>query len=222
MNTSFQSRLTLQVREVVGRNSTPPPLLVWCTPDRSWLDLLHEAAKADGLELWAPASEHEETHELSIRHRFDSSPRAASLVSLQCRRDSISWFNTEERDDGIRELTDFDARLEAVSREGNAMPGLKKLIQDGLLERWCSVDGKRSHSKTMADLIAQGSAYAPGINDGVCVNIAPLQKAGILAADVLAAKDIDKAIADRAKWRADERRWVREGKLPQPGWWTDD
>src|SRR5271157_3504489 len=192
MNTSFQSRLTLQVREVVGRNSTPPPLLVWCTPDRSWLDLLHEAAKADGLELWAPASEHEETHELSIRHRFDSSPRAASLVSLQCRRDSISWFNTEERDDGIRELTDFDARLEAVSREGNAMPGLKELI-------------------------AQGSAYAPGINDGVCVNIAPLQKAGILAADVLAAKDIDKAIADRAKWRADERRWVCEGKLPQPG-----
>jgi hypothetical protein len=20
-------------------------------------------------------------------------------------------------------------------------------------------------------------------------------------------------------WRADERRWCREGKLPQPGWW---
>ena len=25
--------------------------------------------------------------------------------------------------------------------------------------------------------------------------------------------------ADRAIWRAEGRRWVREGKLPQPGWW---
>jgi hypothetical protein len=27
-----------------------------------------------------------------------------------------------------------------------------------------------------------------------------------------------KAIADRAHWRADERRWVRAGKLPRCGW----
>jgi hypothetical protein len=53
------------------------------------------------------------------------------------------------------------------------------------------------------------------------VNIAPLQKAGILAHDVLAAKDVDKAIADRAEWRADERRWCRQGVLPRPGWWPE-
>ena len=29
------------------------------------------------------------------------------------------------------------------------------------------------------------------------------------------------AIADRAGWRADERRWVREGRLPRPGWWPE-
>jgi hypothetical protein len=51
----------------------------------------------------------------------------------------------------------------------------------------------------------------------VRVHIAPLQKAGLLAADALAKKDLDKAIADRAQWRADERRWCREGKLPQCG-----
>ena len=34
-------------------------------------------------------------------------------------------------------------------------------------------------------------------------------------------KYIEKAIADRAQWRADERRWYREGKLPQPGWWQE-
>jgi hypothetical protein len=81
------------------------------------------------------------------------------------------------------------------------------------------LDGVHQPPRTVAEWIAQESAYAPDINDGVRVNIAPLQKAGILAAEVLAAKDVDKAIADRAEWRADERRWCREGKLPQPGWW---
>lgn len=81
------------------------------------------------------------------------------------------------------------------------------------------LDGVHQSPQTVAEWVAQESAYAPDINDGVRVNIAPLQKAGILAAEVLAAKDVDKAIADRAEWRADERHWCREGKLPQPGWW---
>jgi hypothetical protein len=53
----------------------------------------------------------------------------------------------------------------------------------------------------------------------VRVNIAPLQKYRLLAADVLASRGLDRAIEDRAVWRADERRWCREGKLPNPGWW---
>lgn len=91
-----------------------------------------------------------------------------------------------------------------------------------LFDRIASLDGRRSAPTTIAEFITQESLFAPDINDGVRVNIAPLQKAGVLAADVLAAKDIDKAIADRAEWRADERRWVREGKLPQPGWWPEE
>ena len=55
------------------------------------------------------------------------------------------------------------------------------------------------------------------INDGVRVNIAPLQLAGLLS-DVLKTADATKAIADRARWRAAERLWVREGKLPHCGW----
>ena len=73
----------------------------------------------------------------------------------------------------------------------------------------------------VAKWIAQERSYIPHVGDGVRVNIAPLQKAGVLAADVLAKKDVDKAIADRAEWRANERRWCREGKLPQPGWWPE-
>jgi hypothetical protein len=82
-----------------------------------------------------------------------------------------------------------------------------------------SLDGNRTPPVTIEDFIRQEASYAPDINDGVRVNIAPLQKAGLLAADVLAKKDLDKAIEDRGEWRADERRWCREGKLPQPGWW---
>jgi hypothetical protein len=90
-----------------------------------------------------------------------------------------------------------------------------------LFDQVSSLDERRATPKTIADFIAQESLYAPDINDGVRVNIAPLQKAGLLATEVLAAKDLDKAIADRAEWRADERRWVREGKLPQCGWWKE-
>jgi len=47
--------------------------------------------------------------------------------------------------------------------------------------------------------------YEPLIDDGVRVNIAPLQKVGLLKTPVLAAKDIDIAIADRNRWREDDK-----------------
>jgi hypothetical protein len=47
--------------------------------------------------------------------------------------------------------------------------------------------------------------YEPLIDDGVRVNIAPLQKVGVLASPVLAAKDVDRAIADRNRWREDDK-----------------
>jgi len=96
------------------------------------------------------------------------------------------------------------------------------LADQPLFDEVTSLDGHKAPPTTITEFISQESAYIPDINDGVRVNIAPLQKAGILAADVLAKKDIGKAIADRAEWRADERRWVREGKLPQPGWWPEE
>ncbi len=91
-----------------------------------------------------------------------------------------------------------------------------------LFDSVASLDGRRAAPVTIAEFVAQESAYVPDINDGVRVNIAPVQRAGLLHADVLDSKDADTAIADRAEWRADERRWVREGKLPQPGWWPEE
>jgi hypothetical protein len=93
------------------------------------------------------------------------------------------------------------------------------LAEQPMFDQLSSLNGKRPPPQTVAEFIRQESLYQPDINDGVRVNIAPLQKAGLLAADVLAGKDVVKSIADRAAWRDDERRWCREGKLPKPGWW---
>jgi hypothetical protein len=71
------------------------------------------------------------------------------------------------------------------------------------------------------DLLRQERGWRVDLYDGVRVNIAPLQLAGLLAGDVLKAADAKKAIADRARWRSDERRWVRAGKLPRCGWMGD-
>lgn len=82
-----------------------------------------------------------------------------------------------------------------------------------------TLHGKQRPPATVEEFVRQESSYAPDINDGVRVNIAPIQKAGLLLSDVLSSKDIDKAISDRIHWRSDERRWCREGRLFQPGWW---
>jgi len=93
------------------------------------------------------------------------------------------------------------------------------LAGQDMFDQLSSLNGKRPPPQTVGEFIRQESLYQPDINDGVRVNIAPLQKTGLLTTDVLAGKDVEKAISDRAVWRDDERRWCREGKLPKPGWW---
>ena len=116
-------------------------------------------------------------------------------------------------------MKDFEDRLDRCAREGFASPVLKEIASKEPLDRWTSRDGQATQPANGTEFEAQEMLYNPDINDGVRVNIAPLQKFGLLAADVLDAKDIEKAIADRAEWCTDERRWCREGKLPKPGWW---
>jgi SAM-dependent methyltransferase len=64
--------------------------------------------------------------------------------------------------------------------------------------------------RRLEEVIAQGFScpaaprerYQPDRNEGVRVNVAPLQRAGLLARNVLSAKDVDRALGDRARWRA--------------------
>ncbi len=83
-------------------------------------------------------------------------------------------------------------------------------------DRW-SGDGYLA-PRNRDEVLHTERAWHVDLNDGVRVNIAPLQLAGLLTSDVLKAPDARKALADRARWRADDRRWTREGKLPRPGW----
>ena len=47
--------------------------------------------------------------------------------------------------------------------------------------------------------------YQSLIDDGVRVNIAPLQKLGFLKHPVLVSKDVARAIAHRNRWREDDK-----------------
>ncbi len=101
MTDSFQHWLCREIRDVLDHHSPTPPLLLWCDQDRSWLELLRAAAKADGFELWAPeqgpkALGPDDWHELVLRDRFHTSLRAPRVVWLPCARDSITWFKPFE------------------------------------------------------------------------------------------------------------------------------
>ena len=149
--------------------------------------------------------------------------------SLQTEHSGLSDMKTRTPDQDVRraelevqieELSEFDQRLQALIERGFTSSALEKIADKEIIDKWTSRDGKAVAAASRDSFVAQEQRYDPDVNDGVRVNIAPLQKAGLLAADVIATKDLEKAISDRAKWRADERRWCRENKLPQPGWWN--
>jgi len=122
----------------------------------------------------------------------------------------------------VRDVIESWLCPEALPAAASAQAGLTWetwLADQEMYDQLSSLNGKRLPPQTVAEFIRQESLYQPDINDGVRVNIVPLQRAGLLTVDVLAGKDVGKAIVDRAAWRDDERRWCREGKLPQPGWW---
>jgi hypothetical protein len=122
--------------------------------------------------------------------------------------------------DRIYELEDLANRVRGVEEAGFECAELDKSLAVESLDRW-SGDGYLA--PTSQDELANNErAWRVDINDGVRVNIAPLQMAGVLAGDVLKSVDAKKAIADRARWRSDERRWVRQGKLPRCGWMAED
>lgn len=151
-----------------------------------------------------------------LRRRYETELRTLENIQTPAANQTERRLTLENL---VQELKEFDGKLEEVITNGFDNTSLRKIVAKESLDKWTSIDGKVPPPSTRDQLYIQEKAYNPDLNDGVRVNIAPLQKAGLLAADVLSKKDLDRAISDRAEWRADARRWCREGKLPQPGWW---
>ncbi len=110
MNDSFQDWLTHEINEILTRQSNPPPFMVWCDPDRSWLDLLRSVAATTQIELWAPAPKHDDVHELVLRDRMFLEPRQPRIVWLPTARHELTWFKVFELEaEEVWERTLLDA-----------------------------------------------------------------------------------------------------------------
>lgn len=92
IDTSLHRWLREQVSAVLQSKTSPPPFLLWCDPDREWLEMLRALADEDGFELWADPEE----HELATKDRFYTTERNPRVVWLPTRRQDISWFKVYE------------------------------------------------------------------------------------------------------------------------------
>jgi len=86
---SFHAWLTSRIRLSLQKDNG---WILWCDPQREWLDLLKKAAGAERFELWADPEE----HELVLRNRFVQEPRKSRIVWIPVSHDEITWFKVFE------------------------------------------------------------------------------------------------------------------------------
>jgi len=91
---TFQNWMIFEINEVLRQPGAP--LLIWCDPELSWLELLQRAAESGSFELWAPNTLAETPHELQLRDRMFRSEPAPRVVWLPTSRDGITWFKNYE------------------------------------------------------------------------------------------------------------------------------
>jgi hypothetical protein len=115
MQESFRDWLIARIQIVLGRQAPVPPFMLWCDPNREWLELLRAAASTGRFELWANPEE----HELVLRDRFHCAERAPRLIWLPCSRDEITWFKVFELE---AEAVWEDSLLEALREYGVSIP----------------------------------------------------------------------------------------------------
>ena len=80
----------------------------------------------------------------------------------------------------MEELKEFEAKLEKAEIGCFRERRLNRIVGEEPLDKWTSPNGMSEHPSGRDALLAQEKRYDPDINDGVRVNVAPLQKAGLL------------------------------------------
>lgn len=144
-------------------------------------------------------------------------PLREQIASLSHR----SRGNDETLTAVLDEVIELEAQLTEIITSGFGSESLVEGLHEESIDQYCSIDGVASQPADVEAFVRQESAYSPDPHDGVRVNIAPLERVGVLAAQVLEKNDVEKAIADRARYRSEERCWCRERLLTRPGWWPD-
>jgi hypothetical protein len=98
------------VTAVLARKVSPPPLVFWCDPDRSWRDLLRAAAAGGAFELWCG-----DDHELVLRDRILKAPSAPRVVWVPAAQEEISFLKVLELQ---AELVWTETLVSALARFG--------------------------------------------------------------------------------------------------------
>ncbi len=111
---TLRNWLRSEVRSILNRTVTPPPLLIWCDPQRSWLKLLQAAAEGGAFELWC-----EEAHQLVLRERLLTSPPAPRVIWLPVAREQITYLKVFELE---AEQVWTESLISALARFGVSLP----------------------------------------------------------------------------------------------------
>ena len=139
---------------------------------------------------------------------------ALSCFLLAAEVSAASLALIAEEIDGQEDLA---RTVEGVQRRGFYLDGIEASLAKEPLDRFCSTAGEPP--RDFRQFLEQEASYRPDPTAGARVNLAPLERAGLLSAPVLGRVEVVTAIADRARWRAAERRRCRQGTLPAPTWW---
>lgn len=99
-----------EIRAVLDRKVTPPPLIIWCDPDRAWRDLLLAACENGQFELWC-----QEEHELILRERLLCAEAKPRVVWLPREPEEITYLKVFELQ---AELVWTESLVEALVRYG--------------------------------------------------------------------------------------------------------
>lgn len=103
-----------EIASVLNRKVTPPPLILWCDPDRAWRDILTAASEEGHFEIWC-----EEEHELILRDRLVSAEPRPRVVWLPRNPEEITYLKVFELQ---AELVWTESLVEALVRYGVEIP----------------------------------------------------------------------------------------------------
>lgn len=114
MTETLRTWLRNEIASVLNRKVAPPPLILWCDPDRAWRDLLLAASEGGHFELWCG-----EEHELILRERLLCAEAKSRVVWLPREPEEITYLKVFELQ---AELVWMESLVEALVRYGVEIP----------------------------------------------------------------------------------------------------